>query len=142
MPLYEFWCECGATRGVVRPMGKQPSSLDCEVCGEGMFRSYGINVSVFEPYTTKDFTGEPIRVTSPEHRDALCKEHGVTYDKYDYTTPNKLPSAVDGLEYEKVKQKLNEHSDEDLERVRREADDERGSDPFGGDVEEATIPVE
>ena len=49
----------------------------------------GASAQVFNPYIESDFTGKPIEVTTPDQRDALCKEHGVTYDSYQYSLVHK-----------------------------------------------------
>jgi len=51
-------------------------------------------VMTFSPYVEDNFTGEPIEVRSREQRDALCKQHGVTYDRSSKVKSNKGPDVA------------------------------------------------
>jgi len=141
MPVYEFWCGCGHQKGIFRPMMKPPRYPKCPSCKVAMNRSYSVYAGVFKPFTSSDFTGEPIEVSSREQFERLCSEHRVTPDSFNYTSVSPAPPAIESLEYSEVKQALDNCSDEQLESERRTSQIERGRDPFGGEVSTAEIPV-
>jgi hypothetical protein len=138
MILYDFWCECGTTRAVLRPMGKSPKHLKCRECKQRMFRDFRVNVGVFQPFTETNFNGQPIHVTSAKQRDQLCKEYRVTPDKC--SKPKRRKTIAEGLKYEDVAKSLNSTSDADLEAIRR-GDDEQRRDSMGGDALTQEIPI-
>lgn len=141
MPYYEFWCECGATRGVVKPAGKSPKWLKCRECSERMHRDFSCQVAIYVPHMETGFTGSPIEVTSAKHRDELCRTFGVSADKHAYSKPKKDRKTIaEKLNYGDVKKELENHSDDDLKRIRQKSDDERRH-RLGRKIPTRVIPV-
>jgi len=79
MPVYTFQCgTCGRTWDRVFHMDEPHETAQCPDCRSVGTRQFvAPQISVFQPYVTRSFTGDPIRVTSPDHEHQLCRRHGV-----------------------------------------------------------------
>jgi len=98
MPLYSYKCEnCMFETETMARMESPPAWVRlCPKCGfEKLTRDLGADspkVGNFEHYVEEGFNGKPIDVTSPKQRDALCEQHGVTYDSRN-SSQRRRPSA-------------------------------------------------
>lgn len=54
-------------------------------------------LSIFKPYTDENFTGKPIEIRTKAHREAVCKKHGLTYDRYTNLRPKYKQKGSDAL---------------------------------------------
>ena len=110
MPLHDFECEDGHVNEVYLSMAGFTRIIDCPTISCGLKSNIQINksfhVGVFEPYTEKNFNGKPILVESADHRDALCAEHHLSYDKTDYSRKPVTKAAVEDLDLGTVKTAL------------------------------------
>jgi hypothetical protein len=91
MPLYCMRCDaCGHQEEVVNSISGRPSPdypMPCPSCARLAFwRDFQaeapLHGKAFQPYVEEGFTGKPVEITGPEHRDKLCAQHDVTYDTY------------------------------------------------------------
>lgn len=87
MPLYPYKCDsCSHAEDLLRRMIDAPPWVTiCPSCGFETFRrdmeAGAPAVSAFSPYVEDNFDGTPVEVTSSKQRDALCEQHGMTYDR-------------------------------------------------------------
>lgn len=81
----------------------------CKACNIDMERVYyAPELQIFKPFVSSDFNGKPIEVTSPNHREALCREHGATLDKTSNLKPPKR-NSLEEIGFDKWAQTMKEH---------------------------------
>lgn len=81
MPTYTYACDyCGAVERPFYHMDDvRPVLVPCPVCEYTMHRVYTPpNLAVFQEYTTANFGGEPVRVSSSRQERDLEQRHGVS----------------------------------------------------------------
>jgi hypothetical protein len=59
----------------------------CPECKRGIYEivrlgNRGVRGYAFQPFVTEEITGDPVEVTSPQHRDQLLAASGLTLDRY------------------------------------------------------------
>ena len=81
MPTYNWEC-APCERGEEAFVENWRSEHLCGGCSQPMEKVWAITPRFAAngfPYTTKNFNGEPIEVSSPSHLKALCEQFGVTH---------------------------------------------------------------
>lgn len=80
MILYDYKCEwksCGHEFEKLVP-SEHKDCIPCPKCnGETKRLMPRTKDDWFRPFTSDDFTGEPIEVRTKEHYRSLCKEHNI-----------------------------------------------------------------
>lgn len=100
--IYSFICDgCGYRDRHYIERHQMGWNFVCPSCKRGMyvltrrarkFRNYS-----FEPFVTEEITGDPIEIRSPEHREAVLAEHGLTQDRYSDLESRKRRHREDSL---------------------------------------------
>jgi len=100
----------------------EQSGDDCPRCGKGWRRARyttrermlqemeitpaHFQTQTFKSYQEENFTGKDIKVESRGQRDALCAEHGLSYDGCKEASSPNTPPAIDSIDYGDLKAAL------------------------------------
>lgn len=105
MPTYVFKCRrCDSVFEQYRPLANFSRQALCDCDGlSDLVVTPTVQASVFTPYVERNMTREPIRIESKQQRDALCEQHGVTYDSAKYVRRQPPPAAVDTMSEAEIK---------------------------------------
>jgi len=78
MPLYDYKCtSCQAEFEAFNKIGARLKQR-CIKCGKPTsIQLSSLHSDWFKPFTSEDFTGEPIEVKSKNHYRDLCRRHNV-----------------------------------------------------------------
>lgn len=118
MPTYAYTCtRCGAEADCYRTMDARFDAPTCGRCCKPMDLDFGATVAeqrvdCFQPYVEHHFGPRPVEVTSRAHREALCRESGLTYDTMSRAAPKRTP-------WENRMQEYKERAEGDLNRGRK-----------------------
>tara|TARA_R110000782_G_scaffold211669_6_gene299846 strand:- start:2414 stop:2764 length:351 start_codon:yes stop_codon:yes gene_type:complete len=105
MPRYDHICKCGKVFEHFCSLKDFTGSTLSTCCGLDSPVKIGlVGVGVFKPYNEENFTGKTIEITSSSQRDALCEQHGLSYDSTRYVGKPKETSAVDDVTMGDVKE--------------------------------------
>ena len=109
LPIYEYECgRCSTRFDLVGSMSDYRPTVSSSCCGVDSDRVFTpVNISVFNPYLEHNLGPKPVLIETAAQRDALCQEHGVTYDSTRYVGKPKTKAAVEDVTLGDVKEALN-----------------------------------
>jgi len=132
MPIYRFVCKNDHEMEDLIPLSQYKEGMwrKCKQCGKraNLAIPTRFHANVFNPYVEENITGKPIEITSRAQRDKLLADNHLTYDSNDYGTKRPTGSAVDGLDYQEVKEAMQKGKDNEGNAVVGTVDGEEALD--------------